>query len=763
MKLNKIPRTSLFKQYLTSYLLVFFIPLIIFLIVINAVYIQSIQEEVSTTNSNALEQVSLQFDEQIFEMNTVGNQINYSNQFLPHILSQEKDFTEQIELLKFHANSTRSTNGIYVYLNKKDQIISSKGIMSTEGLLSNDHNFDIIEREDFLNQIKKPTEMVTSYTLDKYIKTDFDKKVIYYTMPLSKPHLEFGTLIFVVNMDPITSSLKAIESGSNKRTNFILDHNDELVLAQGNIEPLIKTDFLNEISQIIKEKEEQSKYLNYTLASNTSQLSGWKFITFIETAQLYQPFYRILFFFGIGIIVITVLGFVISMYFSMKNYNPIRGLLKSFTENTGTSVSNEWSYIKYNITKTQSEHKLLNQLMDEQAPIIRNTTLLNLIEGKSHKNNRVLFNELKEVNISFPYSLFSLLIIDFDEKLIETENIFDLESIVQNLTKIKTDEFILEATIPYLNNSQILVIVNHKQEGKKQWDKIFHILNNTIEEVDLLQESLYKIAIGDTYSSLDKIQTSYIEANYALKTGQHHEGDFPQITFFKEVAHQDAEKFSDQIIKYPETKMSVLIQSLEKGNEQTALETLDLLFEDLSEYNQPEISTQLIVSYIFNKILKMAIAYNLDNLEEEYLLIQNLTSFTDLTTIKDVLTNLIIEISEHVLEKQQIENIEIEKNVVNYIYENYQSPEISLEQIASNNNVSISYASKLIKEETGESFSNIIQNLRMDKFKEMLINTNRPIKDLVKEIGYYDVSNFTRKFREENNVTPGKYRKQYKK
>src|SRR5699024_1046632 len=103
----------------------------------------------------------------------------------------------------------------------------------------------------------------------------------------SKPHLEFGTLIFVVNMDPITSSLKAIESGSNKRTNFILDHNDELVLAQGNIEPLIKTDFLDEISQIIKENEEQSKYLNYTLASNTSQLSGWKFITFIETAQLY--------------------------------------------------------------------------------------------------------------------------------------------------------------------------------------------------------------------------------------------------------------------------------------------------------------------------------------------------------------------------------------------------------------------------------------------------------------------------------------------
>src|SRR5699024_11371619 len=89
-------------------------------------------------------------------------------------------------------------------------------------------------------------------------------------------------------------------------------------------------------------------------------------VTGVQTCAL-PIFYRILFFFGIGIIVITVLGVVISMYFSMKNYNPIRGLLRSFTENTATSVSNEWSYIKYNITKTQSEHKLLNQRSEEHT------------------------------------------------------------------------------------------------------------------------------------------------------------------------------------------------------------------------------------------------------------------------------------------------------------------------------------------------------------------------------------------------------------
>ena len=49
----------------------------------------------------------------------------------------------------------------------------------------------------------------------------------------------------------------------------------------------------------------------------------------------------------------------------------------------------------------------------------------------------------------------------------------------------------------------------------------------------------------------------------------------------------------------------------------------------------------------------------------------------------------------------------------------------------------------------------------MDQFKELLVSTNRPIKELVAEVGYFDVSNFTRKFRIEHGMTPGQYRKKH--
>ena len=46
----------------------------------------------------------------------------------------------------------------------------------------------------------------------------------------------------------------------------------------------------------------------------------------------------------------------------------------------------------------------------------------------------------------------------------------------------------------------------------------------------------------------------------------------------------------------------------------------------------------------------------------------------------------------------------------------------------------------------------------MDCAKELLINSDMQIKDIVAQIGYIDVANFVRKFKTYEGVTPGQYR-----
>ncbi|MCU7700954.1 helix-turn-helix domain-containing protein [Enterococcus gallinarum] len=43
--------------------------------------------------------------------------------------------------------------------------------------------------------------------------------------------------------------------------------------------------------------------------------------------------------------------------------------------------------------------------------------------------------------------------------------------------------------------------------------------------------------------------------------------------------------------------------------------------------------------------------------------------------------------------------------------------------------------------------------------KQELVETDLPIKEIIRDNGYYDVSNYTRKFRTIVGVTPGQYRK----
>ena len=48
--------------------------------------------------------------------------------------------------------------------------------------------------------------------------------------------------------------------------------------------------------------------------------------------------------------------------------------------------------------------------------------------------------------------------------------------------------------------------------------------------------------------------------------------------------------------------------------------------------------------------------------------------------------------------------------------------------------------------------------LRIARAKELLVNTEEKIKDIVAQVGYQDMASFTRKFKEYEGVTPMEYR-----
>ena len=95
-----------------------------------------------------------------------------------------------------------------------------------------------------------------------------------------------------------------------------------------------------------------------------------------------------------------------------------------------------------------------------------------------------------------------------------------------------------------------------------------------------------------------------------------------------------------------------------------------------------------------------------------------------------------------------------------YLMNHYMEP-VTLELVADYVGFNSSYFSVIFKKETGVGFGEYLTNLRMEKAKDLLKNTQENIKDICIEVGYKDLKHFTAVFKKTTGLKPGEFRKLY--
>ena len=95
-----------------------------------------------------------------------------------------------------------------------------------------------------------------------------------------------------------------------------------------------------------------------------------------------------------------------------------------------------------------------------------------------------------------------------------------------------------------------------------------------------------------------------------------------------------------------------------------------------------------------------------------------------------------------------------------YIKQNYMKP-ISLEEVSSLVGFNAAYFSTLFKKENGSNYVNYLSEVRMNKAKELLRETNLNIAVICEQVGYNDLKHFTKSFKKSTGIKPNEYRKLY--
>ena len=129
---------------------------------------------------------------------------------------------------------------------------------------------------------------------------------------------------------------------------------------------------------------------------------------------------------------------------------------------------------------------------------------------------------------------------------------------------------------------------------------------------------------------------------------------------------------------------------------------------------------------------------------------------------------LILELSKHkeykLLSTVQVRNYNDDDSmnrfhkIIDYIIENYNT-NLSMANIAEKIGMDSSQFSRCFKKASGNTFTEFINRLRINRACQLLTETEKYISTICYEVGYNNVANFNRRFIEIKKMTPSKYRK----
>jgi two-component system response regulator YesN len=255
------------------------------------------------------------------------------------------------------------------------------------------------------------------------------------------------------------------------------------------------------------------------------------------------------------------------------------------------------------------------------------------------------------------------------------------------------------------------------------------------------------LGIGEIYSDPTKIKQSYYEAFQALNNA----GSDERIVCYCDLPKPPCLLWEDQLTSY----FQEVWNALSFGNEtkvQLLLDKLNSLLPQISEEHKDQLLFDLLVFYLTSyRIAKEN--YNFNLFVPSYKRISKIfQASNNLRKLFSLIAADIKLMATSVKESRQNSIKPIIREAKAIIDQNYQK-HISLEWLADMVNVSSFYLSRLFKEELGESFSEYITRLRMEKTIQLL-SKGCSVKECCFLVGYNDPNYFSRIFKKHFGIAP---------
>lgn len=223
-------------------------------------------------------------------------------------------------------------------------------------------------------------------------------------------------------------------------------------------------------------------------------------------------------------------------------------------------------------------------------------------------------------------------------------------------------------------------------------------------------------------------------------------------------------KQESDAMRYPFKKEQAFLQAIAQQDMENARLLLKELLASLFAQSGGNLKwIQTRSSELITLISRTAIEHGAEE-EQTLLWLENcqkiLSSQRNFYTLSDWLFNMVTSFLSGLFTYSDAKHTNLIHKCIQYISQNYAEC-LTLEETAKALSHSPDYLSRIFKLETGVTFNHYVNNLRIEKAKKLMRNTNLRLTDISHMVGYVDQSYFTKVFRRITGLSPSEYIKHH--
>lgn len=631
----------------------------------------------------------------------------------------------------------------YFYLDGSDYVVSSdKGITSLSRYESMEWLSTALEGRRGISGVWFPRKLANG------------KNVVTYVLPLNRLSTTTkGTIVVNLEEDRISQYLRTSEPGKHSYLlmeadgTIISNENKSLLFTSGKDQPFIQDILDSGTKEGYVYHELDGERLIYTWSRSATQYN-WLNVNVYSMDELMTKTHSIQRNIILLTIVIVFAGALLTIFLATWLSKPLRELVRVVRErsNLGITKKNELVFLDAAFQRMQEEEEGLTRLLREREQDTRNLAVHHLLKGEVTRQVEELFPER--------YFMTAIMSIDRYRRYVSHMNPetrqYHRYVLVPQCNSLFPEG--IHVRTVYQGEGCFVMIINYGAEEAEHGAQSVHEALASIRDMaaEVLGHSV-TIGVSSQADSIEMIPDGVVEAMEVIKHRMI--GGSGGITYWK----QDADQTGKYI--YPANSERRILNFLDNGDLDSIIKELGLIRDEIQSVEYISYDN---IMFIYNQILGVTIKHLRENNVSTARIFTGRRNIYSAIATRDTLD----ELDEYLHEFfgdiiQYLERSSGEANygerITRYLEEHY-CEEIVFEDMAKEIGISYSYMRKIVMELTGKSLIDYTNSLRIEKAKQLLLESNLSITQIAAEVGYANVQSFNRFFRKYEGMPPSSYK-----